>query len=105
MWKWGVANYKPEISLRYLNVDPSFRTSLNGLSKHEVKKWFPDLRTETKPQRYLDTNEPFFISNPDFLWIGDSQWAIEFHDGKVSGFALIKGWPKPQDRRAFSEGI
>ena len=105
MWKRGWANWSPDVCLRYLSVDASFRRSLHGLSKTEIREWFPDLRIEMKPEQYLDRSQPFYISSSDFLWIGASQLAIEFHDGKVTKFALIKGEPQEETRRAFSQGV
>jgi hypothetical protein len=103
MWKWGWADYSQEACLLLFSVDGSFKQSLHGLSKSQIQKWFPDLRIETKPEQYLDRNQPFYISSQDFLWIGASQRAIEFEDGKVTAFSLIKGAPKPEDRQVFSE--
>lgn len=99
MWKWGWTNYSPETSMRYMTCDGDFQKSLEGKTKTEIRKWFPDLRVETKPDQYLDTSQPFFIGVPDFLWIGDTQWAIGFENNRVEGFYLIKGNPKLEDRR------
>ena len=104
MWKWGRTGYSQDVFVKYFIVDSDFQRSLHGMSKKDIRKWFPDLRRETKPQRYLDRSQPFFISSPDFLWIGATQWAIEFKDGKVTGFALIKDGFQLEDRQAFSEG-
>jgi hypothetical protein len=103
MWKWGWAGYSQDVFVKYFIVDSTFRKSLHDTDKREIRKWFPDLRRETKPEKYLDRNQPFFISSPDFLWIGATQWAIEFQDGKVTGFALIKDGVQLEDRLAFSE--
>jgi len=101
MWKWGWTDYSPEISMRYMNVDPSFRDSLKGMTITEIMKWFPDLREEENPDQYLDSSQPFYIETPDFLWIGDTQWAIGFKSKKVEEFYLIKGNPKLGNRKPF----
>jgi hypothetical protein len=101
MWKWGWTDYSPEICMRYMSCDGHFQTSLEGKTKTEIRKWFPDLRLETNPDQYLDARKPFFIDVPDFLWIGDTQWAIGFENNRVKGFYLIKGNPRLDDRKLF----
>jgi len=104
MWKWGWTDYSPETSMRYMTCDGDFQKSLEGKTKIEILHWFPDLRVETKPDQYLDASKPFFIDVPDFLWIGDTQWAIGFENNRVKGFYLIKGNPKLEDRNFSKSG-
>lgn len=105
MWKWRWTDYSPETSMRYMTCDGNFHKSLEGKTETEIRKWFPDLRVETKPDQYLDASKPFFIDAPDFLWIGDTQWAIGFENDRVKGFYLIKGYPKLEDRKVSNQNI
>ncbi len=104
MWKWGWTDYSQDVCIGLFRADSSFKQSLRGLSKKDIQKWFPDLRHETKPERYLDRNQLYFISSPDFLWIGVTQLVIEFEDGKVTGFTESKNASHLEDRQAFFEG-
>ena len=76
--------------MKYLNVDVGFRRSLEGKSPEELAKWFPDLRPPEKANGY---QKPYndSVGTKDFLWIGDSAWAIVFKKGKLASFVLLKG--------------
>ena len=90
LWKWRILSYDPAASLRYLEPDLAFRQSLHGKTRVEVNKWFPDLRSINNGNEYQKYYNQH-LQNKDFLWIGDSHWGIEFEDGKVKKFRLLKG--------------
>lgn len=90
LWKIGLVKYETGKPLKYINVDVDFREYLKGKSKEEIKKWFPEL---VEPMRG-NGNQLYFtneVMRMDFLWIGKSNWGIEFKDDKVAEFHLIKG--------------
>ena len=90
LWKAGFNRSDPSIALHFMNVDSDFRQSLEGKTKEEVQEWFPNLVPPEKgnAQQKLHIS---FLKGMDFLWIGDSQWGIEFRDGRVKDFHLPKG--------------
>ncbi|MEX2607840.1 MAG: hypothetical protein WD708_10885 [Kiritimatiellia bacterium] len=89
-WKKGKTTYNPSVALRFLNADADFRLSLRGKTKPEVANWFPDLRSPTEANDYQQYYNQE-INDVDFLWIGDSAWGIEFQNGVVKEFRLLKG--------------
>ena len=88
-WKCGFSSYRPSVALRYLNVDVGFREALRGKSRSEIARWFPDLRPPSKADEYRRIFYEFVIRK-DFLWIGDSEWGIEFEKGKATDFHHLK---------------
>lgn len=89
-WKSGKGNYDPALVLRFLSADRKFKSSLRGKTKQEVQQWFPDLRP---PDRANAHQRPYnqYIKDKEFFWIGDSAWGIEFVNGKVKEFLILKG--------------
>jgi hypothetical protein len=90
LWKAGWLRFSPEVSLRYFGVDVEFRDSLVGQTREEIKVWFPDLRPiaqANSQQRYYEDD----VRDTDFMWIGDSHWGIEFENGRVKRFRVLKG--------------
>ncbi len=90
LWKHGWTGYEPLVALKYLNVDVSFRLSLQGKSKVEINELFTDLRPMGNANEYQQLYGPD-LNDADFLWIGDSAWGILFDDGKVKDIRLFKG--------------
>ena len=89
-WKKGMGHYNPDVVLRFITVDSEFRISLRGKNKDEVKKLFPDLRSPDKANRNQEYYNQY-IEGIDFLWIGDSNWGIEFVNSVVKDIRLLKG--------------
>ena len=90
-WKWGVGSYEYSQAPRFMNVDVEFRESLKGKTLDEVRHWFPDMR---KPGENTNSYQDFYnkyTENKDFLWIGESNWGIEFVNGRVHDFDCLKG--------------
>ena len=90
LWKWDYLGYDPWVALKYLNLDVSLRHSLVGKTESEVKKWFPIL---VMPENGTEYQKQYsdWVKETEFLWIDESAWVIEFENGKVKGFRLLKG--------------
>ncbi len=97
LWKHGYVSYSPELALKFLNVDISFRHSLKRKNKAEIKQWFPDLRPLNNSNHYQSFYQDTILRlypenrNFEFLWIGDSAWRIVFEKGKCTEFRIWKG--------------
>lgn len=90
MWKHGWTQSAPQTATRYLNVDVKFREFLRGKTKAEVQKWFSDLRPLSAANSYQQYYNQQ-LKEATFLWIGESPWGIEFEDGRLKEFRLMKG--------------
>ncbi|MFT5128298.1 MAG: hypothetical protein ACI8W8_001908 [Rhodothermales bacterium] len=90
MWKQGWTQNAPETAIRYLNVDAKFRESLRGKTKTEVQEWFSDLRPLSAANSYQQYYNQH-LDQATLLWIGESPWGIEFEDGRLKEFRLMKG--------------
>ncbi len=89
-WKWGLSDFDSSVSLRYLSVDVKFKKFLNGKSKKEIAKWFPNLRSPKNSDKY----QQFYLNemiDRDFFWIGNSNWVVEFEESKVVSIHTVKG--------------
>ena len=89
-WKKGKENFDPKVALQFIVVDRRFRLSLYGKTKAEIQKWFPNLRTPeqaTEYQKYYNK----YVEDIEFFWIGKSNWGLEFENGKLKQFRLLKG--------------
>ena len=90
-WKWGYGSYENSQAMRFINLDPEFRDSLKGKTLDEVRHWFPDLRKPGEnTNSYQDRDKDYTIGK-DFRWIGESNWGIEFVNGRVHEFDCVKG--------------
>ena len=79
--------------LPFLSVDGEFTMSLRGKTRAEIQRYFPVLiRPElaiTEYQRFY--SQDMIEHHRDYLWIGDSDYAVQFEDGKVVYVGPIKG--------------
>lgn len=79
--------------LSFLSVDGEFVMSLKGKTKTEIERYFPVL---VPPDRAITPYQKFYSQDMiqhqnDYLWIGDSGYAVQFEDGKVAYVGPIKG--------------
>ena len=91
MWKHHLCSYQPDLSLRYLNVDVHFFTSLIGKSRSELKFWYPNI-TKVSPSDPARQHYKELVEQPGFMWLDHgSNWAIVFEDEKVKDIFVVKG--------------
>jgi hypothetical protein len=85
-WQYGV---------RFLNVDPDFRTSFVGKPRTVLVEWFPDLRPgRTRPDACPARleYEQFLHDQHEAEWIGNSPWLVIYDAaGVVKDITLAKG--------------
>jgi len=89
-WKIGILPFDQAIALKYINVDIGFRRSLEGKTPEELARWFPDLRVPERANPYQKQYNDS-LRTKEFLWIGDSAWAMVFRKGRLVEFMLLKG--------------
>lgn len=95
LWKQGWVDYKPRY-VNFLTLDTDFRGDLIGRDLDEVEKLFPNLRSLSRANRYQESYSRHIQHRDDFkgsehFWIGDSQWTIEFRNGRVKDVQIWKG--------------
>jgi hypothetical protein len=92
LWKHHAWPYQ-EFMLPYLSVDGEFTMSLIGKSRGEIQGYFPMLvppdRTVLPSQQYY--SRQMIAQGADYLWIGDSNFAVHFENGRVVYVGPIKG--------------
>lgn len=92
LWKHHVWPYE-RFMLPFLSVDGEFVMSLKGKTKIEIERYFPVL---VPPDLAITPYQKFYSRDmiqhqSDYLWIGDSGYAVQFEDGKVIYVGPIKG--------------
>jgi hypothetical protein len=79
--------------LPFLSVDGEFVMSLRGKTKAEIQRYFPVLippdRANTQYQQAY--SKGMIEHHLDYLWIGDSDYAVQFEDGRAVYVGPIKG--------------
>jgi hypothetical protein len=92
LWKHHAWPYQ-EFMLPYLSVDGEFTMSLTGKSRAEIQRYFPTLippdRAALPSQQYY--SRQILAQGADILWIGDSNFAVRFENGKVAYVGPVKG--------------
>ena len=89
-WKMGILPFDQTRCMKYIGVDVRFRKSLEGKTPGELSTLFPDLRPASKANAY-QRHYNDHVGTQDFLWIGDSGWAMIFKKGKLLTVVLMKG--------------
>lgn len=92
LWKHHAWPYQ-EFMLPFLSVDGEFTMSLNGKSRAEIQRYFPML---IPPDRAVGPSQQYYSrqmieQGRDCLWIGDSNFAVQFEKGRVVYVGPIKG--------------
>ena len=91
VWKAGLMPSQYHACLRYINVDGSFRDSLKGKTVPELHKWFPVL---VAPSLITDSYRKGYstsMTDATWRWVGDTNTAIQFENGRVVGVNTFKG--------------
>jgi hypothetical protein len=92
LWKHHLWPHQ-RFMLPFLSVDGEFSLSLKGKTKAEIQRYFPVLIPPelaiTEYQRSY--NLEMVKHRRDYLWIGDSGYAVQFEDGKVVYVGPVKG--------------
>lgn len=92
LWKHHAWPLQP-FMLAYLSSDGEFVMSLRGRTKADMQRYFPVLippdRAITQYQK--DYSKYMLEQHSDFLWIGDSDYAVVFERERVVYVGPIKG--------------
>ena len=90
MWKHGFGFFNAKIVYRLLNTDPDLRQSLIGTDRSKIKTIFPDAKETINANQYQAYYSQY-LKDQDFLWLGESSWAVIFKDNKLTAFRMMKG--------------
>lgn len=89
LWKNDLySSYR--FKFKYLNIDKKFRQSLNGKSKEELLRYFPDAYPVNQSNAH---QKPYMTSfkTADALWLGETNWGAEILNNNVQKIVLMKG--------------
>src|SRR4051812_42565331 len=91
VWRYGrIGDWHDGV--RFLNVDPDFRTSFVGQPRGTLLKWFPDLRPGASRPLACPPLPQYEIARQEQLageWIGETPWLVVYdHIGRVRGITI-----------------
>ena len=92
LWKTGLTPGNWRVGTHYLGRDTAFQTSLCRRTERELARWFPVL---VKPSQG-NAHQRRYMRRPDMVdancrWVGDTDWAILFQNGRVTSIMKVKG--------------
>lgn len=91
-WKYRGEPLPPMLELSQNLIRDKKRDDLvRGLTVEQVRAKFGDLRTKnfTDIQKLHEQHDAF--KQHPHAWIGETQWIVNFDNGKATGLDLVKG--------------